>query len=163
MSVIIGIDPGKNGAVVGMSGSSLSILKFADATERDIFSFIQQYTDQGGVAFLEKVSSSPQQGVVSAFSFGQTYGALRMACIAASVRLETVLPLKWQSVLKLKRIGGGYGKNDRAKKQRNKQRAEELFPEVKVTQANCDALLLAEFGRITEGNPRPSISEVIYV
>lgn len=72
-----------------------------------------------------------------------------MACLAAGLRVEYVSPQKWQRALGLLSKGRGLGQGDTAKKNRNKAKAQELFPGVKVTHAIADALLLAEYGRRT--------------
>lgn len=148
---IIGIDPGANGAIAVFYNEGIRVLALKDATELDVFEFLDAFSGPGGTVFLEQVSSSPQQGVVSAFSFGVTYGGLRMAVIATRLRLETVLPRKWQSFMKINKIGGGFGMNDTAKKRATKARAQELFPHIKITNATADALLLMEYGRLTLG------------
>jgi hypothetical protein len=71
--------------------------------------------------------------------------------IATRLRLETVLPRKWQSFMRIRKIGGGFGMNDTAKKRATKARAQELFPHIKITNATADALLLMEYGRLTLG------------
>ena len=147
---IVGIDPGKNGAIAVLTpDGEVQTLQLAKATERDIAEFLSYRSP--GVAYLEQVASSPQMGVVSAFNFGCSFGSLRMAVIASRLQLETVLPRKWQSAMRVKKIGGGFGKNDTEKKRATKARAQEIFPEIKITNAISDALLLMEFGRITRG------------
>ena len=69
-------------------------------------------------AYLEAVSSSPQMGVVSAFSFGRGYGNLEMALTAAGIPFERVRPQVWQKAL------GCMTKGD---KNVSKRKAQELF------------------------------------
>lgn len=151
MTLFIGVDPGANGAIAVRYGDgTVTTLALRGATETDVYEFLNALYP--GVVTLEQVSSSPQQGVVSAFTFGVSYGGLRMAILASHLRLETVMPRKWQSFMRVKKIGGGYGQNDTAKKQATKARAQELFPDLKITNATAAALLLMEFGRLTQGN-----------
>ena len=77
-------------------------------------------------------------GVVSSFSFGRGYGNLEMALTAAGIPFERVRPQVWQKAL------GCMTKGD---KNVSKRKAQELFPQLKITHATADALLLAEFGR----------------
>ena len=84
---------------------------------------------------------------MSAFKFGRSVGVLHMAAIAAGLRVEFVTPQKWQRALGLIVSGRGLGQDDTSKKNRNKARAQELFPALRVTHALADALLIAEFGR----------------
>lgn len=145
MTIYVGIDPGKSGGIgfLGSNGLTCWTVKLADATERDTFDALADaYRAAEGdiVAVLEEVHAMPKQGVTSTFTFGQSYGALRMALIAASIPFETVTPVKWQTFMRC-RTGGD--------KNVSKARAQELFPNVKITNAIADALLLAEFCRRT--------------
>lgn len=146
MSTIIGIDPGKSGGVAILEGDDAPrAFGFAGLTEKDIWQLLAEAEPAN--VWLEKVGATPQMGVTSAFSFGRAYGSVRTACIAAGLRLEEVAPAKWQQALRLPKIPGGIGKNDTAKKNRNKAKAQELFPGIKITHAIADALLIAEYGR----------------
>lgn len=139
MALFIGIDPGLSGGIacVSQDGSVL----YAEAmphTERDILDVFMDYPDQAKVAVLERVRSSPQMGVVSAFTFGAGYGGLRMALAAARIAYDEVTPQKWQLAM---------GCRTKGDKNVSKRRASELFPNVKCTHAISDSLLLAEYCR----------------
>jgi crossover junction endodeoxyribonuclease RuvC len=88
-------------------------------------------------AYIEQVSSSPQMGVVSSFSFGRGYGNLEMALTAAGIPFERVRPQVWQKAM------GCMTKGD---KNISKAKAQELFPDKKVIHATADALLIALYG-----------------
>lgn len=139
--IYLGIDPGVCGgvAVIASTSTVLSSFKFKDATEADIAEVFRQY-DDATFAMIERVSSSPQMGVVSAFTFGRSYGFLRGMLIAHGIAFEEVSPVKWQTAMGC-RTGGN--------KNISKAKAQQLFPGVKVTHANADALLLAEHCRRT--------------
>jgi len=92
----------------------------------------------GCKAYIEAVHSSPQMGVKSAFTFGQGLGRLEMALTAANVPFERVRPQEWQKAMKC--MSGG-------NKNVTKSRAQELFPSLKITHANADALLIATYGK----------------
>lgn len=132
----IGIDPGLGGgiAVLNNSGAVCGTYKMP-ATERDLLDLLEIKSDECR-AVLEFVRSSPQMGVVSAFKFGMGYGGLRMALVASRIPFDEVTPQKWQRVM---------GCLTRGDKNVTKRRAQELFPSVKVTHANADALLLAAY------------------
>lgn len=142
---IIGIDPGASGGIAILCGGEVTTHKLADLTDQDTWRLLAEH--EPATVYVEAVASSPQMGVKSAFTFGRVYGMVRMAAIAAGLRFVDVRPTVWQSALKLPKIGGEIGKNGTAKKNRNKARAQELFPSVKVTHANADALLIAEYGK----------------
>lgn len=145
---IIGIDPGATGGIAILQGDDVATHKLADLTEQETWRLLAEH--EPATVYLEAVHSSQQMGVKSAFSFGQTYGRLRMAAIAAGLRLIDVKPQEWQKSLKLPKIGGGHGSNDTAKKQRNRAAAQQLFPSLRITNAIADALLIAEYGRRQE-------------
>jgi len=105
---------------------------------RDITNFPRSAIDgRKYKAYIEQVSSSPQMGVVSAFSFGRGYGNLEMALTAAGIPFERVRPQVWQKAM------GCMTKGD---KNISKQRSQELFPDKKVIHATADALLIALYG-----------------
>lgn len=146
---IIGIDPGKSGGIAIMERQEIILaIGLGKLTEQDTFRLLCEH--EPATVILEKVGPTPQMGVTSAFSFGGAYYSVRMACIAAGLRMVSVSPQKWQNVLKLPKVGGKVGENSTAKKNRNKARAQELFPQMKITHAIADALLLCEYGRQTE-------------
>lgn len=138
----IGIDPGKLGALALLDddGRLLDIVKMP-ATERDLLDVLRDFKAQGADrAYLERVHSSPQMGVVSAFTFGQGYGSLRTALAAIEIPFDEVLPSRWQATMKCRTKGN---------KNVTKRRAQELWPGEKIPHWKADALLLAEFGRRT--------------
>lgn len=146
MTTVIGIDPGKDGGIVVITPCGSITPKKMPETDKDLCDAIRGWP-KPTVAYVEKVGSTPQMGVVSAFKFGQSVAAIRMACVASGIRLEYVTPQKWQREFGLIVKGRGLGQDDTSKKNRNKARAQELFPGLKVTHAIADALLIAEFGR----------------
>lgn len=144
MKTFIGLDPGKNGGVGVITPSGSYAIKMPE-TEKDLLQELVVIANGavGGImAVLETVHSSPQMGVKSAFTFGQGYGGLRMALLAAGIPFENVTPQKWQKALGC--LTGG-------DKNKSKTRAQQLFPDVKCTHSVSDALLLAEYCRRTFG------------
>jgi Holliday junction resolvasome RuvABC endonuclease subunit len=137
MSVVIGIDPGKNGAIAWTAGGNPCVEKMPE-TLQDLWELISSITVEGEcVAYLEQVSSSPQMGVTSAFTFGNGFGHLEMALTAAGIPFERVRPQAWQKTM------GCMSKGD---KNVTKARAQELFPSLKITHSTADALLIASYG-----------------
>lgn len=142
---ILGIDPGKNGGIAVLDADTNEIVDVTamPSTLTDISDFVERYSD-AVCAVIETVHSMPGQGVASMFTFGQYYGYVQMAVVAHKVRCIDVLPSKWQSSLGVK---AKKGEPKVAHKNRLKELAQKLFPKVKVTLKNADALLLAEYGR----------------
>lgn len=143
MKLYIGIDPGKSGGIgfVPEAGQAWSI-KMPE-TDSDILDALQPSSDFDAFAVLEKVHCSPQQGVVSVWTFGVGYGALGMALLACKIPFNRVTPQAWQKAMSC--LTGG-------DKNVSKRRAQELFPYLKITHANADALLIAEYARRNAGS-----------
>ena len=152
----IGIDPGMSGGLAKIYPSGVS----ADSmpkTEHDIWDWF----DIGGskMAIIEKVGGYVGGGEgdkgggrangSAMFKFGTSYGGLRMALIAAGIPFEEIAPQTWQKALKITKA------KDEAKtqwKNRLKARAQQLFPQLTVTLATADAILIACYcQRKTEG------------
>jgi hypothetical protein len=144
---IIGIDPGVNGGIAWITGGKPCVEKMPD-TLQDLWDLIQDIRaaaspplgvgETKAIAYLEQVHSSPQMGVVSAFTFGNGFGHLEMALTAAGIPFTRVRPQVWQKEL------GCMTKGD---KNISKRKAQELFPSMKVNHYIADALLIAEYGR----------------
>lgn len=145
MKTIIGIDPGQSGGVAWIQDGKPCVEKMPETLQdlwgliTDISNTVRESTRHlDCVAYLEQVHSSPQMGVKSSFTFGNGYGHLEMALTAAGIPFERVSPQKWQKAL---------GCLTKGNKNVSKRKAQELFPQMKVTHATADALLIAEYGR----------------
>ena len=137
MKTTIGIDPGVNGGIAWITNGKPCVEKMPD-TLQDLWELLRDIASEGGChAYLEQVSSSPQMGVVSAFTFGRGYGNLEMALTAAGIPFTRIRPQVWQKEL------GCLTKGD---KNITKRKAQELFPSMKVNHYIADALLIAKYG-----------------
>jgi len=138
--IIVGIDPGMAGGIAFFDwppdGKPFICAFKMPGTERDIYDLLAGR--EGAVVFLEAVHSMPGQGVSSSFKFGRGYGFLRGIVTALKYPLHDVTPQKWQKAL---------GCLSRGDKNVTKQKAQQLFPQLKITHATADALLIAEYGR----------------
>ncbi len=116
--IIVGADPGLDGALAAYDTDTARIvamitmpaLKLAKGkgTKREIslqtlvVLIRQEITGlfpKIDRAFVERVSSSPQQGVTSAFAFGRGYGAIEGIIAALGWPVEYVTPQKWKKAL----------------------------------------------------------------
>lgn len=138
----IGIDPGVSGGIAVIeAGRPPAAVKMPD-TDTDLLKALDELAqDEDAIALLERVSASPQMGVVSAFTFGRSYGKLEMALVALEIPFDYVRPQKWQQAMGC--LSGG-------DKNVTKRRAQQLFPHLTITHAIADALLLAEYCRRLE-------------
>lgn len=139
MKMYIGCDPGKKGGIAILLDGGILAWKMPE-TELELLEIFRSIRDRKGEKFclVEKVHAMPGQGVTSMFTFGMGYGALRMAVLACGIPFEGVTPQAWMKGLGC--LTGGDKKVTRA-------RAQTLFPELKVTDAIADALLIAEFAK----------------
>jgi hypothetical protein len=166
MYYFIGIDPGKSGGIaVIKTDNNIIPLKCGaykmPGTERDIYLFFNTICKEENVfACIEFVSAMPKQGVSSTFNFGRNYGFLRGMLVANSLSFREVTPQTWQknmSVIK-KRHKNARGEiiveSNTLFKNRLKQKAQNLYPNVKMTLATCDAVLIAEYLRLMYLNLR---------
>ena len=142
--ITIGVDPGANGGIAWITSDGKACVEKMPDTLQDLWELVESigfeapdFTPYQIKAYIEQVSSSPQMGVVSAFSFGRGYGNLEMALTAAGIPFERVRPQVWQKAL------GCMTKGD---KNVSKRKAQELFPDRKITHATADALLIAHYG-----------------
>lgn len=139
--IFFGIDPGKSGSISAIWDDGVPCTSFCklSETEYDIVNWLRQFDLNDSRAVIERVSASPQMGVVSAFTFGRSYGTVRGIICGLSVPLIEVAPAKWQ---------GWFGCRTKGDKNISKAAAQQRWPTLKITHANADSLLLAEWGRL---------------
>lgn len=154
--IYIGIDPGVSGgiAVLDQHGDDIDVRATAmPDTQQGVWDFITSIPlHQCATAVVEQVHSSPQMGVVSAFTFGRQVERVQMALTARAIPFTEARPQKWQPVMGVvypRAPKGPDGKRAFTPKDKNisKARAQELFPGLTVTHAIADALLIADFCR----------------
>lgn len=135
----IGMDPGSVSGAIAIIGGPRGpeTWPFKNMTLAEIWNVIS-VRDGATLAALERVSSMPRQGVSSTFKFGASYGSLEAFLVAAEIPYELVPPGTWQKKL---------GCLTRGDKKVTRKKAQQLFPQVKVTHAVADALLIAEYAR----------------
>ncbi len=143
-----GVDVGTSGGIAFVATD----LSFAEAypmpaTRRDLHELFHEYLPRLRMAVVERVRSSPQMGVVSAFTFGTNYERPLAILTCLGVPFEEVAPTVWQKTFGLTLRGKALGASSTKKKHAHRQKAQELFPRLKVTLSTCDAPLIAEFAR----------------
>lgn len=157
----LGIDPGLDGAIAVLrQDGTLAVhdvptLKAGTGNKRIIDAvrlahILEAIMREGrpSLALMERVASSPQMGVASAFAFGQCTGVLIGALTAQMVPLEFVTPPAW------KRAVGIPAGSD---KDRSRYRASELYPREahlwarKRDDGRAEAVLIATVARSRGG------------
>lgn len=146
--IIIGIDPGKGGSIAVKSDKTTVAYKMPQ-TERDLFDRLKEIKEVAGsreiVCYLEKVHAMPGEGVKSVWTFSGNYHSLRMALIALFIPFYDITPMEWQKTLSVRKKNKSVTKTQH--KNNLKAKAQQLYPEIKVTLYNADALLLCEYGK----------------
>lgn len=147
----IGIDPGGSGALAVLitredDKEDPFVYRFKNMTESEIVAQFQQVSLMASnvkvFGVLEKVNAMPGQGVSSTFKFGQAYGFVRACMYVCGMPFEVDTPQKWMKFYGMKK------KKEESKtdwKRRLKEKAQQLYPDLKVTADMADALLIARY------------------
>lgn len=135
-SASIGIDPGHSGGIAIIGDGFAQAWKMPE-TEADTAEMFRDLTEWAETVFcfIEFVTPMPKQGLGSTWKFGQHYGFLRGLLIALKIPFDQVRPQVWQKVMNCRTAGD---------KNISKAKAQQLWPELKITHALADALLIAE-------------------
>lgn len=140
--LIVGIDPGKTGAATFLSeeGTIIDIVEYSKNTKHEIADAFWEHLTTTKMAYVEGVAAFPLQGVKSVFSFGANFGFWVGILVALKIPYETVAPARWQRFLNCLTKGD---------KNVTKTKAQQLYPNRKITHATADSILIAEYGRRT--------------
>lgn len=164
----LGIDPGRTGGIA-VIGAALEIQKMPE-TDRELWKLFLELKTRHAIAYavLEELHAlpaavedkirqdrlrawleahpgesepeeMPARGSIAQWKLARHYGALHMALTAADIRFEERRPSDWQRILCC-RTGGD--------KNVSKRRAQDLYPQIKVTHQNAEALLLARCAQV---------------
>ena len=112
MTCIIGIDPGLTGALAFLDGDDVGIVDMPTVpgakggNEIDFAALFDVLNGRHATVWCELVHAMPTNGSKSAFSLGQTFGAIRMGCAAANLPIQFVTPAKWKSHFRLSKDKG---------------------------------------------------------
>ena len=152
---IVGIDPGKNGGIVGLTNGKINIMDPLPQSPQDLWSYFElsglrllfQSMEIKTYVYIEDVHSMPTDGVKSAFSFGRALGWLDMLITRYPLDITRVVPSKWMDTLGCKRQGDESRYNY---KKRLVEKAKSLAPKPyhnRINLATADAYLIALYGK----------------
>lgn len=157
IATYIGVDPGASGAIAILHNGTLSVFdapilkltkggktrtRLDEATFFDLVRGNVALIDTEIVAVIEDVGGMMKQSPSAAFNFGATCGAMRMAFVAAGVRVHMTAPADWKSKARLI----GKGKDDsRALAMQCWPAHRHLFAR-KGDDGRAEASLIAKFG-----------------
>ena len=122
--LVVGVDPGLSGAFVFLDAETMRVAAVVDMptlvvgkgrrgkkreiSARTLVVEIENAlgSKQVALAVVERVTSSPQMGVTSAFSFGRGLGVVDGIIAALACRVEYVMPQVWKKAVGI-RVGAG--------------------------------------------------------
>lgn len=157
MKLIIAVDPGTKGALAwrfywGNDHCTTGVIRFSQRTTgeavREAFDNLAGFEDHTveRVAYVERVSAMPGQGVSSTFKFGAAFGRIQGALEVAQVPVRLVTPAQWMKGYGLPKAKDGKSAHKRALR----EVAVRLYPDRKVTLEEADALVLLDYAIRTE-------------
>lgn len=147
MMYFIGCDPGQSGGFVVLDQfmSVVNVFKTPE-TKNDFIAKMSEIKALPGNIFLmkERVSSRPMNGGKANFTFGYNIGVLEASLSFVGIPYQDITPQTWMKWYMLKKEKTETGPQWKG---RLKLRAQEIFPDQKITLWNADAFLIAEYCR----------------
>lgn len=140
MSIVLGIDPGLNGAMC-LYGDGVFAIHDMPTFDMQVGKTVRKRVDMlkladlldgfavmgVDIAVLEAVGGRPKQGASAAFVLGYSVGLVAMGLMAARIPLETVVPQTWKKIMKMPGKKGA--ESDKVYSDAIKARGQELFPQ----------------------------------
>lgn len=164
MSFYLGIDPGKKGgyAIIDKNGELVAYDKMPKR-ELLLLEILQEHLTvmkKGDIlVVLEQQWLRPgaSQGSKSVGSYHQHIGKLKLILETLGLGFEEVSPQRWKKYFD---VGLKKGEDKKLKKQKTIDKVKVLFPGVDLQPGKCrvdhdgiaDAILIAEYGRLNNGN-----------
>ena len=157
--IIIGIDPGINGAISILENKK--ILEVYDTptmidgkknkrqiNSAQVSNIIKERLNENKevIVVVEQVNAMPGQGVTSMFNFGQSFGVIKGICAALSLPIYFVRPAKWKKHFNLIKTN----------KDASRTKVIEVYPELssklhrKKDSNRADAILIALYFNDTQ-------------
>ena len=162
MTLVIGVDPGKTGAIARWDSDDRS-LTVADMPLSDKKLCVEELSfcvktlisscKALPIVYIEKVGGIGTQSAARSFEFGFVTGAVHGVMSANGLNLKTVTPQKWKAAMGLKRE---IGESNAEFKTRSRILAAELFPEGAdmfkraKDDGRAEAFLIAYYGAAIE-------------
>lgn len=147
--MIVGIDPGVKGYMcILYPNGQKKLQKIGDPLYLKV--------SKQATVYVEKVQPRPSQRLRGVVTSCVNYGILKAVLYFSGAKTYWITPQEWQKTLGLNRTWKRpKGLTDeqyvawkyRERKKLHKLEATRLFPALKVTLENADAILIAEYGR----------------
>tara|TARA_R110002050_G_scaffold32070_1_gene82585 strand:- start:233 stop:712 length:480 start_codon:yes stop_codon:yes gene_type:complete len=155
--IIIGIDPGRSGAISVRYNEELIINTKCPQTVEEMGQVVNGIFLNGeskiAVAYIEQVHAFPTDARSSAFKFGQNYGEWLGILSALEIRTVLVSPQRWMKYFGEQTKEGRLPKDKKDRKNKLKEIAKEYLPINcgNVTLYNADSILINVYGKEHEG------------
>ena len=157
IKIIIGIDPGRSGAISVRYNDNLIISTKCPKTVEEMGKVVNNIFLNGekklAVAYIEQVHAFPTDARSSAFKFGQNYGGWLGILAALGIRTVLVSPQKWMKYFGEQTKEGRLPKEKKDRKNKLKEIANKYLPVNcgNVTLYNADSILINVYGKEHEG------------
>lgn len=142
MRKLIAIDPGSNGGVAFHDGKSAWVHDLGTIAE--LIELLEPMQNEPWEVYLEDIQRFSRMPYARAVVYASSWGSICGVVQALKFRMHLVASQKWQKALGLgnsKEIGKTKWKN------KLKQRAQELYPTLKINLKTADAVLILEYAR----------------
>jgi len=139
----IGIDPGKSGAIASIDNLNMKAWKCPDNANDmcHLFHLILGWHAADSLhVLMERVWARPNNASRAAFNYGVNYGQWLGVLAGHDIEPELILPRNWMKFYGMKK-----GMEYSERKKWLKAKAQELYPDIKVTLINADAILIAHY------------------
>ena len=142
---LIAFDPGASGGWAWQEPYGESVETYSFKTEADLLEFLIPINPAGYLAIVEDVPAFVASATSNASSFklGYNFGFIIGALRAKRFPVELVKPKVWQKGLRGLKPKMGYTDRKRA----IKDNASRLYPDVKITNATADAVMILDWAR----------------
>ena len=154
--MIIGIDPGRSGAVAIWSGGIDKVIK-CPSNSKEMADVIKSVSNENVIAYVERVWARPSNATRAAFTFGVNYGEWLGILAAFDIKTVLVTPQTWMKYYKDK-FKMKLPKEKKDRKNKLKEIATQ-YTDKKVTLYNADAILIAVYGFIEQNKSREEKNE----
>lgn len=141
-----GVDPGSTGCVFVTSEKGERLYSLTTMSVKDIFEELYTACDYNVFSvYMEAVHGRRGDHPNKAFAFGRNTGKMDAIFEILGLKVNYVEPPMWKRFHGL----GGIKDYDEGKR-RAKEKAQALYPNVKVTLTNADSILIARYGLAQE-------------
>jgi hypothetical protein len=148
MKHVIGVDPGKHGAVAVLDPESMAIVSLhkMPETDREVVELVREKMNKASHLFIEQIPKFAGENRSAAF-MAVLYGNYKLVCGAALMHggseLVELSLLKWMNVT----VEQSQRSRERsARKRQLLETAKTIWPETRLTLQTCDAPLIARAG-----------------